>query len=124
MMDNYERTVELMDYASDSTGKADEQFAKYADTMEYKLNQLSTKWEEFRVQLLDSDIFKGVIDGLTDVVDRLKNVNLKTALPVIPFAIWAAKTFITNFIKTAQTAAAAASAVGKAMGKAITKGLS
>ena len=124
MMDNYDRTVELMDLAANAEGKADEQFAKYADTMEYKLNQLNTKWEEFRVQLLDSDVFKGVIDGLTNVVDRLKNVNLKTAIPVIPFAIWAARTFITNFIKTAQTAAAAASAVGKAMGRAITKGLS
>ncbi|MBR4890122.1 MAG: phage tail tape measure protein [Clostridia bacterium] len=49
MMDNYDRTVQLMEYAADAEGKADEQFAKYADTMEYKLNQLSTKWEEFRV---------------------------------------------------------------------------
>jgi len=38
MMDNYERTAELIDYAADAEGKADEQFAKYADTMEYKLN--------------------------------------------------------------------------------------
>jgi len=49
MMDNYDRTVELIGYAADAEGRADEQFAKYADTMEYKLNQLSTKWEEFRV---------------------------------------------------------------------------
>lgn len=124
MMDNYDRTVELMNYAADAEGKADEQFAKYADTMEYKLNQLSTKWEEFRVQLLNSDFFKGVIDSLNSLMDRLKNFNLKKTLPIAPFAIWAAKTFILNFIKTAQTTAKAASSIGKALSNTIAKALS
>lgn len=124
MMDNYERTAELMGYAADAEGKADEQFAKYSDTMEYKLNQLSTKWEEFRVQLLNSDFFKGIIDSLNNLMDRLKNFDLKKTLPIIPFAIWAAKTFILNFIKTAQTTAKAASSIGKALSNTIAKALS
>jgi TP901 family phage tail tape measure protein len=62
MMEDYDRTIELMDNAANSEGKADEQFAKYADTMEYKLNQLSTKWEEFRVGIANSDLFKSLID--------------------------------------------------------------
>jgi hypothetical protein len=68
MMDNYERTAELMELAADAEGKADEQFAKYADTMEYKLNQLKNVWEAFRVSLMDSDMFKGIIDGLTEAL--------------------------------------------------------
>jgi len=71
MMDNYERTAELMDIAAESEGKADEQFAKYADTMEYKLNQLNTKWEEFRVNILNSDVFKGLIDSLGVFLDKV-----------------------------------------------------
>lgn len=124
MMDNYDRTVELMELAADAEGKADEQFAKYADTMEYKLNQLNTKWEEFRVNALDSDFFKGMIDGLSNFLDRLQNVDFKKAIAVAPFAIWAAKTFITNVIGTIKTSAAAFASVGQFMGKKIGDALS
>lgn len=124
MMDSYDRTVELMELAADAEGKADEQFAKYADTMEYKLNQLNTKWEEFRVNALDSDFFKGMIDGLSNFLDRLKNVDFKRAIAVAPFAIWAAKTFITNVIATIKTSAAAFTSIGQFMGKKIGDALS
>lgn len=74
-MENYDRVVELMDLATESEGKADQQFAKYSDTIEYKLNQLSTKWEEFRVGIADSDIFKSAIDGITELVDRFSQIK-------------------------------------------------
>ena len=40
MMDNYKRTMELIDIAYNSAGKSTEQFNKYQDTLEYKLNKL------------------------------------------------------------------------------------
>ena len=46
MMENYDRTMELVDTAYDSAGKSSEQFAKYQDTVEYKINQLSNSWEQ------------------------------------------------------------------------------
>lgn len=102
MMDNYDRTAELMDKAANSAGKADEQFAKYADTMEYKLNQIATKWEEFRVSILDSDTFKGLLDGFSSFLDRLKNITHNPAkiIPAAAMGIWAAKIFVTNAITT------------------------
>lgn len=105
MMDNYERTAELMDKAANSTGKADQQFAKYADTMEYKLNQIKTKWEEFRVGILSSDTFKGFLDGISSLLNRLKNIkfNWYRIIPAGTLGIWAAKTFITNTITTIKT---------------------
>lgn len=105
MMDNYDRTAELMDKAANSTGKADQQFAKYADTMEYKLNQISTKWEEFRVKTLNSDFFKGMLDGVSSFLDRLKNIktNIVRLLPAGALGIWAAKTFISNMFTTVRT---------------------
>ena len=117
MMDNYDRTIELINLAADAEGKADEQFAKYADTMEYKLNQLSTKWEEFRVQLLDSDFFKGMIDGLSEFLDRLKNIDFKKVIAVAPFAIFAAKTFITNLMNTISSAGTMIAATGRKIGQ-------
>lgn len=110
MMDNYDRTAELMDKAANSTGKADEQFAKYADTMEYKLNQISTKWEEFRVSILSSDTFKGLLDGFSSLLDRLKSVTHNPAkiIPAAALGIWAAKIFVTNAITTIKTMSNAA----------------
>ena len=123
MMDNYDRTVELMNLAADAEGKADEQFAKYADTMEYKLNQLSTKWEEFRVQLLDSDFFKGMIDGLSGFLDRLKNIDFKKVIAIAPFAIFAAKTFITNLMNTISSAGTMIAATGRKIGQRFATGV-
>lgn len=123
MMDNYDRTVELMGLAADAEGKADEQFAKYADTMEYKLNQLSTKWEEFRVQLLDSDFFKGMIDGLSGFLDRLKNIDFKKVIAVAPFAIFAAKVFITNLMNTISSAGTMIAATGRKIGQRLATGV-
>lgn len=123
MMDNYDRTVELMNLAADAEGKADEQFAKYADTMEYKLNQLSTKWEEFRVQLLDSDFFKGMIDGLSGFLDRLKNIDFKKVIAIAPFAIFAAKTFIINLMNTISSAGTMIAATGRKIGQRLATGV-
>jgi len=121
MMDNYDRTVELMDLAADAEGKADEQFAKYADTMEYKLNQLNTKWEEFRVQALNSDFFKGLTDGLSNFLNRLQNVDFKKALVVAPAAIWAAKNFISNFLIGFKKNIGQLKVLGKEIGNALSK---
>lgn len=123
MMDNYDRTVELMNLAANAEGKADEQFAKYANTMEYKLNQLSTKWEEFRVQLLDSDFFKGMIDGLSGFLDRLKNIDFKKVIAVAPFAIFAAKTFIINLMNTISSAGTLVVATGRKIGQKLATGV-
>lgn len=118
MMDNYERTAELMDIAADSEGKADEQFAKYADTMEYKLNQLSTKWEEFRVNLLDSDAFKGIIDVVTELLDRLSGFKIDSFFDFTKVAAGAIVAFkliknnIVMFLNNAKAFSASAQKLG------------
>lgn len=112
MMDNYERTAELMELAADAEGKADEQFAKYADTMEYKLNQLKNVWEAFRVSLMDSDMFKGIIDGLTEALQKVKSLDFKKVLVLAPFAISAAKNFVLTFITQIKTMSSSFAQVG------------
>lgn len=118
MMDNYERTAELMEYATDAEGKADEQFAKYADTMEYKLNQLSTSWEEFRVKLMDSDLFKGVVDGLNKVVQIVSSIDLNNwfdrtkFLATIGIIVISVKNLIKTIITTVSTTVGMAKKLG------------
>lgn len=57
-MENYDRTMELVETAQNSAGKSDEQFAKYTDTLEYKVNSLRTAWESLRQSFLKSDFLK------------------------------------------------------------------
>lgn len=62
MMEDYERTLELVETAQNSTGRSDEQFAKYADTVTFKLNQLKNSWEELRVSFLNAEDYGKGLD--------------------------------------------------------------
>lgn len=94
LLDDFDRTKELMDIAADSTGKADEQFAKYADTMEYKLNQLSTEWEKFKTGIIEENLFKNAIDNLTNFIERLNNIKLENVFDLAGFGTSIATTII------------------------------
>ena len=108
MMDNYDRTVELMEMAANAEGKADEQFNKYADTMEYKLNQLGTTWEQFRVRLMDADMFKNAVDNVNELVKRVNAINFSNPFDFTKFAVGVPlmlrniKNMSVSFIKTFQ----------------------
>ena len=77
LMENYDRTMELVETAQNSAGKSDEQFAKYTDTLEYKVKQLKGSWEELRQSFLKSDFLKNAVDWINKLVDKLTNLNLK-----------------------------------------------
>lgn len=123
LMDNYDRTVELINTAADSEGKADEQFSKAADTFEFKLNAIKTKWEEFKLSIMDSGFVKGLLDTVNSVMDRLKNVKMPQIAIFSTFAIMAAKNFALNFINTLKTTAKNFQQIGKAIGDKIADGL-
>ena len=80
MMENYDRTMELVDTAYNSAGKSSEQFAKYQDTLEYKINKLQNSWEQLRVSLMNSDFFKGVVDTVGNLVGYISKLNLKEVI--------------------------------------------
>ena len=98
MMEDYDRTVELIDTAYDSAGRSSEQFAKYQDTVEYKLKQLSNTWEQLRTGFLDSDAYKGVIDFANKALNLVGNMDLKQILTVGTIGLTLGKTIITQFV--------------------------
>lgn len=71
MMNNYDRTVQLMGYANDSAGASNEQFEKTMESMEAKLNKLKNAWDLFRMGLASNDMIKGTVDGLTKIVNGI-----------------------------------------------------
>lgn len=106
LMDGYERNVELMQIAADSTGQADKQFAKYADSMEFRLNKLATKWEQLRQNILGQETFKSLLDQGSGLLDKIIDLNLtpsKIAV-IVPFAAMMARAFIKTFAENISSA--------------------
>lgn len=106
MMDNYDRTMELVNVAYDSNGKAAEQFGKYSDTLEYKLNKLTNTWEQMRLKFLNSRFLKDAIDMLNDLLKKVQNFDAGDFLKLGTIWLTLGKSAIKNFIKGVQSGAA------------------
>lgn len=120
MMENYDRTIELVNTAYNSSGKSAEQFAKYQDTLEYKINKLQNSWEQLRVSLMNSNFFKGVVDTVGSLVKYLSELNLGQIVAHI-IAIASALKMVSAVINGIQTGEKL-KAVGEMLGNV--KGLS
>lgn len=104
MMENYDRTIELVNTAYTSAGRASEQFAKYQDTVEYKLNRISNSWEQLRTNIFDSDTYKKALDVINSLMNTINNMDLSQVLSTGIIGITLGKTFILNLIAGIRTA--------------------
>lgn len=102
LMENYDRTMELVETAQNSAGKSDEQFAKYTDTLEYKVKQLKGSWEELRQSFLKSDFLKNVVDWINKLVDKLANLNLKDFALLGTLGLTVGKSSLQKMVQTYQ----------------------
>lgn len=101
-MENYDRTMELVETAQNSAGKSDEQFAKYTDTLEYKVKQLKSSWEELRQSFLKSDFLKNAVDWINKLVDKLTNLNLKDFALLGTLGLTVGKSSLQKMVQTYQ----------------------
>ena len=107
MMDNYDRTMELVSAANNSAGASEEQFAKTADSLEFKLNQLHNAWQAFTMGIANNGMIKTAVDGITTL---LTNVN--KLIDTFSFGIGPLKSFLSIF--TAFTGLKAAGKIANA----------
>lgn len=75
MMENYDRTLELINAAENSAGKANEQYSKYADTIENKVIQLQNSWEQLKISILGDDLFKDLVTKAKQALDILSSLQ-------------------------------------------------
>ena len=75
MMDNYDRTMELVNAANNCAGASNEQFSKTVDSLESKLNKLSNAWNEFTMGLANSTVIKTGVDMLTTLLALVNNIT-------------------------------------------------
>lgn len=98
MMEDYDRTLELVETAQNSVGRSDEQFAKYADTITFKLNQLKNSWEELRVSFLNADDYKKGLDIANGFLNTIKNIDPKTLIVDVAIFGIIGKNIVTGII--------------------------
>ena len=114
MMDNYERTLELVDIAQNSNGASADQFAKTLDSVQTKLNNLQSSFEEFVGTLVKSDFVKGFLDAINNVLQFINDIaeNGEVAFAAfVAVAIISIKKIMNNLINGAKTASGLIGAV-------------
>ena len=75
LMQDYSRTQELVGAAYDSEGASQTQFEKTLDSLDAKTQQLKNAWNEFLLDLANSDVIKGVVDLLNGLVTALNKIT-------------------------------------------------
>lgn len=80
MMSNYDRTVQLMDYANNSAGASNEQFGKTMESLEAKLNKLKNAWQQFEMGIANNSFIKTAVDGLTGFLNITNKIIDKLSL--------------------------------------------
>lgn len=75
LMQDYSRTQELVSAAYDSEGASQNQFEKTLDSLDAKTQQLKNAWNEFLLDLANSDTIKGVVDLLNGVVKAINSIT-------------------------------------------------
>lgn len=75
MMSNYARTQELVDKAYNAEGAGQAQYEKTLESMETALNRLKNAWDQFAMGILNSDLAKGGITILTELLQGVNNLT-------------------------------------------------
>ena len=73
-MQNYSRTIELVEIANNAAGASNKQFEKTQDSLESKLNKLDNAWTVFTTNIADSSTIKAAIDVLTKLLETINNI--------------------------------------------------
>lgn len=100
MMEDYDRVMELVNVTTEAQGRADQQFAKNAESLQFKLQSLKTAWEQLRISFADSDFFKGAVDSLTKFVNLVSKMDKGQLAVVATIGVTIGTNIITSLIDT------------------------
>lgn len=80
IMNNYDRTLELIRISTNSAGEATRQFAVYETSLEAAQNRLTNSMETFYASLVDRGTIEGFTNFANSFVGFLTNANPKVVL--------------------------------------------
>ena len=83
LMSNSTRLHELYNAAINSEDASLVQYAKTLDSIDGKMNQLSTSFQQFYMSIMNGETIKGILDILIRFVDRLNEVGPLGATSIV-----------------------------------------
>lgn len=75
MMSDYNRTMELQTAAYNAEGAAQAQYEKTLESLESKIAKLKDTWDEFILGIANSDVIKGAVDLLSDLLNAINKMT-------------------------------------------------
>ena len=75
MMNDFDRTMELVEESQNSAGAAAKQYAIYQDSAAAATARLTAAWEEFYTKIINSEQIIWVLDRLKDLVEVMTKVG-------------------------------------------------
>lgn len=75
MMQDYDRTMQLVEAAYSSAGSSSQQFEKTQESLESKLARLKNAWDTFLMGIADDQIVKGFVDILTEILEAFNKIT-------------------------------------------------
>ena len=93
LVDSGDRLKEVMDAAHNSADAGLLQYAKTLDSLETKLNALSTSFQQFYMNIVNGDTFKWLIDLITNVLNGLNKIGTASTILTGVTLVKAIKTF-------------------------------
>ena len=75
MMSDYGRTQELVAEANESAGASQRQFNKTMESLEAKVQKLKNAWNEFLMNLANSEIVKWAVDFLATILTAVNKLS-------------------------------------------------
>lgn len=87
MMQNYTHTMELVDAANNAAGASQKQYEKTLESLESKLARLKNAWNEFVLTLVNSDLIKGTVDLLNNLLTAINKLTGDSGLAKLGVAI-------------------------------------
>ena len=74
MMNDYDRTLDLIAESQNSAGAAAQQYAIYQDSVAAAQARLTASWENFYSKIVDNDLIKTAINGMANLIDSLSEI--------------------------------------------------
>lgn len=100
LVDNWERLEEVSAAAYDSQDAGLLQYAKTLDSLETKLNALSTSFQQFYMSIVNGDTFKGIIDMITNFINGLNQLGSWPAILNVGLLLKSLKTIASTFVNS------------------------
>lgn len=75
MLQDYDRTMELVDAAYNSAGSSSKQFEKTQESLESMLARLRNAWNDFLMGIADDKIVKFFVNALTELISAFNNLT-------------------------------------------------